>query len=115
MIALYLIWVGFDVGITSSKMLMLCTPNHNNIKDVVRAVHQFHKVYRRHHVHTWGLNDAELHLEAHLEFNEVISMFEFDRILHAIEIWLNDQFDSNHVNIQLEFDKEDPKEISVQD
>ncbi len=81
---------------------------------VVRTVHQFHKVYRRYHVHIWGLNDAELHLEAHLEFNEVISMFEFDRILHAIEIWLNDQFDINHVNIQLEFDKEDPKEISVQ-
>lgn len=115
LIALYLIWVGFDLLIKSSKILMLFTPEHINVKDVVRAVHQIPKVNRLHHVHIWGLNDDELHLEAHLEFKEDISLSEFDAILNAIEIVLHDQFEINHVNIQPEFNKEDPKEIIVQD
>lgn len=115
LIALYLIWVGFDLLITSSKMLMLFTPDHIDIKDVVRAVHQLPKVNRLHHVHIWCLNDDELHLEAHLEFKEDISISEFDKILHDIETVLHDEFEINHVNIQPEFNKMDPKEIIVQD
>ncbi|WP_299393759.1 cation diffusion facilitator family transporter [uncultured Gelidibacter sp.] len=115
LIALYLIWVGYDLLIKSSKMLMLFTPDHIDIKDVVRAVHQIPKVNRLHHVHIWGLNDDELHLEAHLEFKEDISLSEFDNILHDIELLLHDQFEINHVNIQPEFNKMDPKEIIVQD
>jgi len=115
LIALYLIWVGFDLLIKSSKMLMLFTPDHIDVKDVVRTVNQIPKVNRLHHVHIWGLNDDELHLEAHLEFKEDISLSEFDSILHNIEKLLHDQFEINHVNIQPEFNKEDPKEIIVQD
>ena len=115
LIAFYLIWVGFDLLIKSSKMLMLFTPEHINIKDVVRAVHQIPKVNRLHHVHIWGLNDDELHLEAHLDLKEDISISEFDTILHKIEAVLHDEFSINHVNIQPEFNKEDPKEIIVQD
>ena len=115
LIAIYLIWVGFDLLIKSSKILMLFTPSHIDIKNVVRAVHQIPKVNRLHHVHIWGLNDDELHLEAHLEFKEDISLSEFDTILQEIEILLHDQFEINHVNIQPEFNKIDPKEIIVQD
>lgn len=115
MIALYLIWVGYDLLIKSSKMLMLFTPEHINIKHVVRAVHQIPKVKRLHHIHIWGLNDDELHLEAHLDFDEDITISEFDMILHQIEKMLHDDFAINHVNIQPEFNKEDPKEIIVQD
>lgn len=115
LIAFYLIWVGIDLLIKSSKVLMLFTPPHINIKEVVRAVHRIPKVNRLHHVHIWGLNDHELHLEAHLEFKENITISEFDHILHDIEILLHDQFDINHVNIQPEFNKKDPKRIIVQD
>jgi cobalt-zinc-cadmium efflux system protein len=115
LIALYLIWVGYDLLVKSSKMLMLFTPEHINIKDVVRAVHQIPKVSRLHHIHIWGLNDDELHLEAHLDFDEDITISEFDTILHQIEKLLHDDFDINHVNIQPEYNKEDPKEIIVQD
>lgn len=115
LIALYLIWVGFDLLIKSSKVLMLFTPAHIDVKDVVRAVHQLPKVNRLHHVHIWFLNDDELHLEAHLEFKEDISLSEFDLILHDIENLLQEQFEINHVNIQPEFNKEDSKQIIVQD
>ena len=69
LIALYLIWVGYDLLKKSTKILMLFTPEHINIKDVVRAVNKIPKVNRLHHIHIWCLNDDELHLEAHLDFN----------------------------------------------
>ena len=114
-IAVYLIFVGYDLLIKSSKMLLLFTPDHIDIKDVVRVVHKIPKVNRLHHVHIWELNDDELHLEAHLDVVENMTISEFDEILHAIEKVLHDEFSINHINIQPEFNKEDPKEIIVQD
>lgn len=115
LIAFYLIWVGYYLLIQSSKMLMLFTPEHINIKDVVRVVHQIPKVNRLHHIHIWCLNDDELHLEAHLDLKEDVTISEFDTILHQIETVLHEEFSINHVNIQPEYNKEDPKEIIVQD
>jgi len=114
-IALYLIWVGYDLLKTSTKILMLFTPEHINIEDVVNLVNQLPKVNRLHHVHIWSLNDDEFHLEAHLDFTQNLTISEFDDILHTIEKLLHDEFHINHVTIQPEFNKNDPKEIIVQD
>lgn len=114
-IALYLIAVGFDLTRKSFGILMLFTPKHINIKDIVAEVHKVPKVNKLHHIHVWYLNDDELHLEAHLDFKEDISLTEFNDILHQIESLLNDKFQINHVNLQPEFQKEDPKDFIVQD
>ncbi len=115
LIAVYLIFVGFDLLLKSTKMLMLFTPEHIDIKAIVRTVNKLPKVNRLHHIHIWYLNDDELHLEAHLDFKEDITLTEFNEILHQIETLLHDEFQINHINIQPEFNKEDPKEIIVQD
>ena len=94
---------------------MLFTPKHINIKDVVRVVNKLPKVNRLHHIHIWSLNDDEFHLEAHLDFTENITLTEFDLILDQIEKILRDKFEINHITIQPEFNKKDPKEIIVQD
>lgn len=115
LIALYLIFVGYDLLKTSTKMLMLFTPDHINIKEVVRVVNQLPKVKKLHHVHIWNLSDDELHLEAHLDLEENISTRDFNELLLEIESVLHDQFNINHVTIQPEYKKEDPKEVIVQD
>ncbi|MFB9052029.1 cation diffusion facilitator family transporter [Formosa undariae] len=115
LIGIYLIWVGLDLLITSTKMIMLFTPSHINLNDVVKEINQIPKVNKLHHVHIWNLNDDELHLEAHLDFKEDISLTEFNVILFEIETILGGKFNINHVNIQPEFNREDPKEIIVQD
>jgi len=114
-IALYLIWVGYDLLKTSTKILMLFTPDHINIEDVVNKVNGVPKVKPLHHVHIWGLNDDEFHLEAHLDFAQDITVSEFDAILRKIEKLLQEEFHINHVTIQPEFNKDDSKEIIVQD
>jgi len=115
LIALYLIWVGYDLLKTSTRMLMLFTPDDINIKEVVRAVNKLPKVNKIHHVHIWNLSDDELHLEAHLDLTEDISTTAFNDLLLDIEKVLHEQFNINHVTIQPEFNKEDPKEVIVQD
>jgi len=115
LIAVYLIWVGWDLLKTSTKMIMLFTPDHINIEEVVKTVNLIPKVKKLHHVHIWNLSDDELHLEAHLDLYENISITEFDSLLITIEQVLHDEFNINHVTIQPEYDKADPKEIIVQD
>jgi cobalt-zinc-cadmium efflux system protein len=114
-IALYLIWVGYDLLKKSTKVLMLFTPEQVNIKEVLRVVHKIPKVNKLHHVHVWCLNDDELHLEAHLDLKENVSIAEFDIILHKIETLLNNKFQINHITIQPEFNKKDSKNIIIQD
>ena len=115
LIAIYLIIVGIDLLKTSTKMLMLFTPNHIDIKELVREVHKIPGVNKLHHIHVWHLNDEELHLEAHLDCSEDIKMSEFNDLLEKVEIVLFEKFHINHINIQPEFKKQDPKDFIVQD
>lgn len=115
LIAIYLIWVGYDLLKKATKILMLFTPEQVNIKDVVRTINQLPDVNKLHHVHVWSLNDDELHLEAHLDFKKDITLTEFNIILHKIERILQDEFQINHINIQPEFNKKDAKDIIIQD
>jgi cobalt-zinc-cadmium efflux system protein len=114
-IALYLIIVGLDLLKSSTKMLMLFTPDNINVKAIVREVHKIKGVNKLHHIHVWHLNDDELHLEAHLDCSEDIKMSEFNLLLHEVEQVLFNKFNINHINIQPEFKKEDPKDFIVQD
>ncbi len=114
-IALYLIYVGYDLIKSATKMLMLFTPDYIDIKEVVSEVHKIKGVNKLHHIHVWHLNEEELHLEAHLDCSENIKMSEFNSLLEEVEIVLFQKFNINHINIQPEFKKEDPKDIIVQD
>lgn len=114
-IAVYLIVVGVDLLIKATKMLMLFTPEEINIKEIVKTINEIKGVKLLHHVHVWHLNEEELHLEAHLDCSENIKLSEFNELLHQIEEVLFKKFHINHVNIQPEYQKEDPKEIIVQD
>ena len=115
-IAIYLIIVGFDLLKKSTQMLMLFTPVHIDIEEIVQEVHKISGGGKLHHIHVWHLNDDELHLEAHLDCSEDIKMSEFNEILHQMEQILLDKFNINHINIQPEYNKEeDSKDFIVQD
>lgn len=115
LIAIYLVVVGFDLILKSTKMLMLFTPDFINIEDIVLEVHKIKGVRKLHHIHVWHLNEEELHLEAHLDCSRDLKMSEFNELLLKIEALLFEKFNINHVNIQPEFQKLDPKDYIVQD
>lgn len=114
-ISIYLIIVAIKLLRDSTQMLMLFTPSHINIKQIVREVHKIEGVNKLHHIHVWHLNDEELHLEAHLDCKSDIKLSEFNIILSEVEQLLYRQFNINHTNIQPEYSKEDPKDYIVQD
>ena len=73
-IAIYLIYIGYDLLKGSTKILMLFTPANIDIKEIVREVHQISGVNKLHHIHVWHLNEHELHLEAHLDCSENLKL-----------------------------------------
>ena len=115
-IAIYLIIVGFDLLKKSTQMLMLFTPVHIDINEIIIEVHKIEGIEKLHHIHVWHLNDEELHLEAHLDCSEDIKISNFNEILHKMEDVLFDKFHINHINIQPEFKREEQsKDFIVQD
>ncbi|MBT8321146.1 MAG: cation diffusion facilitator family transporter [Eudoraea sp.] len=114
LIALYLIYMGYDLLKASTHVLMLFTPNTVEVKQIVSAISRIPRIKNVHHVHIWQLNEDEVHLEAHIDFTEDINLSEFDGILDQIEEEAH-RFGINHVNIQPEFGKCDSKRLIVQD
>jgi len=114
-IALYLIVVGIDLLRKATEILMLFTPAEIDIKALVRDVHKIPGVKKLHHIHIWRLNDEELHLEAHLDCRDDIRMSEFNELLFRVEQLLFTKYHINHINIQPEYSKKDPKDFIVQD
>ncbi len=114
-IAIYLFYIGYDLLIESTRILMLFTPSNIDIKEIVREVHQISGVNKLHHIHVWHLNEHELHLEAHLDCSEDMKMSEFNILLEKIETLLLVKFSINHINIQPEYQKTDSKDFIVQD
>ncbi|MFD2725811.1 cation diffusion facilitator family transporter [Hyunsoonleella rubra] len=114
-IALYLVWMGFDLLKNSTKVLMLFTPDDIPVQKIVDELNAFESIKNVHHVHVWQLNEEEIHLEAHIDFHENITLSKFDEILHEIETHVFKKYDINHVNIQPEYGKDDAKEVIVQD
>ena len=114
-ISLYLLYLSWDILITSLKVLMLFVPKHLDIDEVVKEVASMDGIRNVHHVHLWQLNDKDSHFEAHVEFRENIKLSEFDSYCEKIEDLLLKKFQINHSNIQPEYNRDDSKEIIIQD
>jgi len=116
LIAIYLIFVGYDLLEKSFRVLMLFTPEEVRVDEITKAVNQLEKVKSIHHIHIWQLNEDEVHLEAHLEFHDDIKISEFDETLTELEELLFHNFGINHITIQPEYEKQEfSKDIIVQD
>ena len=114
-IALYLIIVGHSLLKESFHILMLFTPKDIKIEDIVEEVIKVDQINNIHHIHVWQLNETEIHLEAHIDFNVDLKFSEFSTILKTLEATLFEKFKINHFNIQPEFENSDPKSIIIQD
>lgn len=114
-ISIYLIVMGYQLLRDSTRVLMLFTPEDIHVKEIVAVINTLDGIKSMHHVHIWQLNEEEIHLEAHIDFEEDIKLSVFDATLEEIEKILFKKFQINHVNIQPEFRKCDEKDIIVQD
>ncbi len=115
-IAFYLIRVGYVLLKKSFNVLMLFTPDEVRVEEITKKVNALPGIKSIHHIHIWQLNEDEVHLEAHLEFNKNVKISEFDTLLLDLEDLLLHDFGINHITIQPEFQREESsKDIIVQD
>lgn len=114
-IALYLIYMGYDLLRRSTRVLMLFTPESIKIQQIVSSICKIESINNVHHVHVWQLNEEEIHLEAHVNFDQDITISEFDLVLVKIEEDVFHNFGINHVNIQPEFGKCESDSLITQD
>lgn len=114
-IGVYLIVVGWDLLKDATKVLMLFTPNDLALGDIAKSICTISKIENVHHIHVWQLNEAQVHMEAHVDFSEDIPISEFDKIMEEIEELVYHKYGINHVNIQPEFGKCDNKDLIAQD
>jgi cobalt-zinc-cadmium efflux system protein len=115
LISIYLIYMSWRIFIDSLKILMLFAPEHIIIKDIEKEVLKIEEIKNIHHVHVWQLNDYNIHLEAHIEFNKDVKLSKFDSICEKIEKVLAADFGIYHSNLQPEFKRDDTKEFIIQD
>lgn len=115
LIGLYLIYMGYDLLKSSSKVLMLFTPDQIKVDEMVEIIGDNPAIKNIHHVHIWQLNEREIHLEAHIDFHENINLITFDEILKEIEEKVFHEFGITHLSIQPEFGKCHTKQVIVQD
>ena len=115
LIAIYLLFMGYDLLKSSFKVLMLFTPDDIKLEQLNTAIVKLPEIKNVHHIHVWQLNERETHFEAHIEFYNDISLSQFDEISGKVEELLYSEFKINHVTLQPEFQKDDLKDIIIQD
>jgi len=115
LIAFYLIYMSWNILISSIKILMLFVPKDIKIDTIVNEIEKIEAIKNVHHVHIWQLNDHDYHFEAHLEFNKDIKISYFDEICQQVEKLLSVKFKINHVTLQPEVSRDDNKAVIIQD
>lgn len=114
-IAIYLVYLSWDVLKQSLKILMLFAPERIIIKDIEKTILAIDEIKNIHHVHVWQLNEYDCHFEAHIEFKKDVKLSDFDKVCEKIEQLLKEQFNINHSNLQPEFFRDDEKKFIIQD
>ncbi len=108
-IAFYLIWASLGLLKESGSILMQFTPQEIDLDEVILAIENEKEIQNVHHIHIWKLSDHRVHLEAHLDFKEDVSLSFSNKVVMNLEKKLHDDFDIEHITFQCEYERDDDK------
>jgi len=111
LIALYLIYMSWDIFKSSLKIMMRFTPQNIDIKSLADEISSLDKVKNIHHIHIWQINEHDIMFEAHIDFTQDIKITEFEITLKKVKKLLHDKHEIHHVTLQPEFSVDDNKQI----
>lgn len=89
---------------------MQFTPKEVDLDKLIKTIESEPLIKNVHHIHIWKLSDHQIHLEAHLDFNEDISISKTDEIIDKLEDELHEKFHIEHTTFQCEYDRDDKKD-----
>lgn len=111
LIALYLMKASFALVMESSAVLMQFAPKSIDMYALVDFIESEEIIENVHHIHLWRLNDKEIHLEAHLDFKENITIEDSNRVVDTLAKKLHKEFSIEHTTFQCEFNHCDDKSL----
>lgn len=111
LIAIYLLYLSWDIFISSLKIMMQFTPENINIKNISTDVSKIEGIKNIHHIHIWQINEHDIMFEAHIDLKENIKITDFEIILKTVKEYLHDNYEIHHVTIQPEFSINDNKDL----
>jgi cobalt-zinc-cadmium efflux system protein len=111
LIAIYLLWASFDLLKGSVYVLMQFVPQELELNEVIKTIMDTPEINNTHHVHLWQLDDHRVHIEAHLNFKENISLEDSMAIIDLLEERLESEFGISHTTFQCEHNRCENKEL----
>ena len=110
-IAVYLIAASWRLIKSSISVLMQFAPAGIEMDEVTQKIMQTqNQIINVHHIHLWQLDDNMIHFEAHLDFQENITLQECDSIIDFLEKMLEKDFGITHTTFQCEYNRCERKE-----
>jgi cobalt-zinc-cadmium efflux system protein len=114
LIALYLIRASIGLLKESTSILMQFTPAEIELENVVHSITSLPEIKNIHHIHLWKLDDHRINLEAHLDFNDNITLEASGKVIDRLGKKLHREFGIDHTTFQCEYNRDDDKSIVVQ-
>ncbi|MCU4177138.1 cation diffusion facilitator family transporter [Carboxylicivirga sp. N1Y90] len=112
-IALYLIYSSWSLLVKTIKVLMQFTPAGIDVEELANHFKTLEGIKNIHHIHVWQLNDEEIHLEAHIDYEADVKISEANKIMGVIKSELKQEFKITHCTLQPEFELNDDKSLIV--
>ncbi len=109
LIAVYLLYLSWDIFKNSLKILMQFTPPGIDIDKICDHMQKIEGIENMHHVHAWQLNERDIIFEAHIDLSKDVRISEFENILKKIKTVL-EKSGIRHCNIQPEYSVDDSKQ-----
>jgi cobalt-zinc-cadmium efflux system protein len=100
-ISIYVLKESFEIVTNTLHVLMEGTPPNISMEKVKKLVEQIDGVVDIHHLHIWTVGEDDIHLEAHVNINNMITE-ESDSLRMKIEKLLHENFNIHHSTIQFE-------------
>ena len=110
-IALYLMQASYGLVKESSAILMQFSPEGLDIEEVVKSITKHSEIDNAHHLHLWNLDDHRIHLEAHLDFVENLTLKESCAVIEVLEKELHETVHIGHTTFQCEYHRNDKKTL----
>lgn len=101
LIGIYIIKQSYDILSEAIHVLMEGAPTDLSLSEIKNAVEKFPKVDDIHHIHVWTVGDNDIHLEAHVNVNDM-KISESDKLRNKIEQLLELKFGIHHITLQFE-------------
>jgi cobalt-zinc-cadmium efflux system protein len=102
-VGVYIIYHTWDVVRQTVDILMQATPRHIDIQEIKQSVEALPQVESIHHLHIWQMDDEHIHLEAHLNISQDLSLSKAQTVRHDVETLLKDKFGISHITLQIEY------------